>query len=183
MTITYPHNIENCVGEKIIFQSVEQHPEGEKVFAENFVTPGSGPVMHTHWLQDEVFTVKKGRLGYQVMGEPEKFAGEGETIVFKKGVAHRFWNDGKEILHCTGYVQPAHSFVFFLSALFAAQNKSGKGQPEMFDGAYLMTRYASEFDLPEIPKFVKKTIIPLTYFVGKILGKYKHFENAPEPVK
>jgi hypothetical protein len=31
-----------------------------------------------------------------------------------------------------------------------------------------MTRYASEYDIPGIPKFVKKTIIPLTYFVGKI---------------
>jgi hypothetical protein len=46
-----------------------------------------------------------------------------------------------------------------------------------------MKRYASEYDLPEIPKFVKKVIIPATYFVGKLLGKYKHFEGAPEAVK
>ena len=56
-------------------------------------------------------------------------------------------------------------------------------QPEQFDGAYLLKRYASEYDIPGIPRLVKKTVIPLTYFIGKLLGKYKHFKNAPEPVK
>jgi len=46
-----------------------------------------------------------------------------------------------------------------------------------------MKRYSSEYDIPEIPKFVKKFIIPVTYYIGKILGKYEHFKNAPEPVR
>lgn len=183
MDITYPYTIENCIGEKLIFHKVQQEPDGEKVIVENFVTPGSGPVMHTHWLQDEELTVVKGRLGYQVSGPPEQFAHVGETVLFKRGTPHRFWNDGQEILHCKGWIKPANSVVFFLSALYAAQNKSGKSQPETFDGAYLLNRYSTEFDIPEIPKFVKKTIIPITHFVGKLLGKYKHFKNAPDPVK
>ena len=70
--------------------------------------------------------------------------------------------------------------MFFLSALYDAQKRSGKGQPETFDGAYLMTRYASEYDIPVIPKFVKKVIMPMTYSIGKVLGKYKKFKDAPE---
>jgi quercetin dioxygenase-like cupin family protein len=183
MNITYPHIIENCLGEKLVFESLQQEPGGDRLVGENFVSPGNGPVMHTHWLQDESLTVVKGKIGYQVKGQPEQFAGEGETIFFERGVAHRFWNAGEDVLHCRAWVKPANTFVFFITSIFAAQNKSGKAQPEMFDAAYLLTRYRSEYDMNEIPAFVKKLIIPLTYFTGKILGKYKHFKNAPEPVK
>ncbi len=183
MKITYPHVIENCIGEKIIFNQLIKEPDGERLLGEAYVTPGNGPVMHTHWLQDESLTVLKGRVGYQVAGEPEQFAIEGETVLFKRGVAHRFWNAGQEILHCKASVKPAHTFAFFITSVFAAQNKSGNAQPERFDAAYLLKRYSAEYDMTDIPKFVKRIIIPLTYYTGKILGKYKHFKDAPEPIR
>jgi quercetin dioxygenase-like cupin family protein len=182
MKINYPHTIENCTGEKIIFHRVEKDPDGDRVIVENFVAPGHGPLMHTHFLQDEALTVVKGKIGYQVLGQEEHYAGEGETILFKRGVPHRFWNAGPEILSCTGWIKPANTIVFFLSAIYAAQNKSGKAQPEAFDSAYLLTRYAKEYDIQGIPKFVRKIIIPITYIIGRILGKYKHFKDAPAPV-
>lgn len=183
MRITYPHTIENCLGEKIIFHSINHEPGGDKVIVENFVKPGCGPVMHTHLLQDECLTVVKGRIGYQVPGGEERFAREGDTLFFERGTPHRFWNAGNDILNCKGWIKPANSIVFFLTALYDAQNKSGNAQPEKFDAAYLMTRYKNEYDIPGIPGFVKKIIIPITYRVGQLLGKYKKFEDAPEPVK
>src|SRR5262245_47824695 len=183
MKITYPHTIQNCLGEKIIFHSVQHEPDGDRVIVENFVTPGHGPVMHTHFLQDESLTVVKGKIGYEISGQEKKYAGPGETVVFKRGTPHRFWNAGDDMLNCVGWVKPANTIVFFLSALYDAQNSSGKAQPEQFDGAYLMTRYAKEYDIPQIPIFVKKTVIPATYLLGKMLGKYKKFEDAPEPVE
>ena len=182
MKIVYPHVIENCIGEKLIFKELLKEPNGDRLIVENYVTPNNGPLMHTHWLQDESLTVVNGKIGYQVQGQPEQYAGEGETVLFKRGVAHRFWNAGQEVLHCKGWLKPANTIVFFLSSVYAAQNKSGKAEPEAFDGAYLLTRYSAEYDLPEIPPFVKKIIIPITYFVGRVLGKYKHFRDAPEPV-
>ena len=182
MKIIYPHIIENCIGEKLIFKELQKEPDGDRLIVENYVTPTNGPLMHVHWLQDESMTVVNGKIGYQVQGQPEQFAGEGETVLFKRGVAHRFWNAGEEVLHCKGWLKPANTIVFFLSSIYAAQNKSGKSEPEVFDGAYLLTRYSSEYDLPEIPPFVKKIIIPITYFIGRVLGKYKHFRDAPEPV-
>ncbi|HEY0676880.1 MAG TPA: cupin domain-containing protein [Chitinophagaceae bacterium] len=183
MNVNFPYTIDNGLGETLVFVKKEIEPDGDRLIVENFVNPGIGPLMHTHWMQDEQLTVVKGRIGYQVLGQPEQFAGEGESVLFKRGVPHRFWNAGNEVLHCKGWVKPANTLIFFLSSIFAAQKKSGKPEPEVFDGAYLITRYKSEYDLPELPKFVKKVIIPATYAVGKVLGKYKHFKNAPEPVK
>jgi quercetin dioxygenase-like cupin family protein len=183
MRITYPHTIENCIGEKLIFQKLQKEPDGDRIIVENYVTPGNGPVMHTHLLQDEALTVIKGRLAYEVQGQPVKYASRGETVSFKRGTPHRFWNDGQDTLHCIGWIKPANTIAFFLTALYAAQNKSGKAQPEQFDGAYLIKRYSSEYDIPGIPKFVKKIIVPVTYYIGKLLGKYKHFKNAPAPLK
>lgn len=183
MKIQYPHTIENGHGEKLVIQSIEHEPDGDLVPGENWVQPGSGPPMHVHFLQDEGFTVVSGKIGYQMLGGPEQFAGPGETAVFKRGVPHRFWNAGDEVLHCTAWVKPADNFVYFLSAIFEAQKKSGKPQPDIFDAAFLLTRYKSEYDMLEIPGFVKKVVFPVVVFLGKLLGKYKHFADAPEPVK
>ena len=183
MNYKLPHTIKNCIGETLIFKEVVHEVDGDKLLVENYVVPGSGPVMHTHLLQDEALTVLEGRIGYQIKGGPEQFAGVGETIVFERGTPHRFWNAGDEVLHCKGWVKPMNTIVFFLSSVYAAQNKTGTAIPEKFDGAYLIKRYASEYDMADMPSFVKKIVIPITYYVGKLLGKYKHFHNAPEPVK
>ena len=183
MKTTYPLTIENCVGEKLVFKELLEEPDGDRLLVENFVAPGCGPVMHTHLQQDESLTVVKGKIGYQVQGEPARYAGEGATILFKRGVPHRFWNEGTETLNCEGWIKPANTVVFFLSSVYAAQNKTGTSRPETFDSAYLFTHYSTEFDLPEIPFFVKKIVIPATYFIGKLLGKYRHFKTAPDAVQ
>ena len=183
MTYSFPHTIENPSGERITFQRIETLPEGDRLVVESFCKPGSGPIMHTHFKQDEGLTVVSGKMGYQVLGSAPRYALPGESVAFKRGVAHRFWAEGETPLHCTGWIAPVNTIVFFLSAVYAAQRKSGSEQPERFDAAYLLTRYASEYDLVGIPLFVKKVILPLTYQVGKLLKKYKHFENAPAPLK
>lgn len=183
MTIHYPHTIQNCLGEKLTFLGVEPGPEGDKVLVENWVNPQSGPPMHTHYKQDEELTVVAGKLAYQILGQQPQYATAGQSILFKRGIPHKFWNAGDEPLICRGWVQPANSIVYYLSAIYAAQNKSGQAQPEAFDAAYLMTRYAQEYDMPELPLFVKKVVIPITYWIGRLLGKYKHFADAPAPLK
>jgi quercetin dioxygenase-like cupin family protein len=171
------------MGEKLIFKELHKEPGGDRLLVENYVIPGSGPVMHTHLLQDESLTVIKGKIGYQVYDQPAQYASEGENVLFKRGVPHRFWNAGPEVLHCKGWVKPANTIALYLSSIFSAQNKSGKVKPEPFDGAYLIKRYSTEYYLPGLSFFVKKIIIPITYYTGRILGKYKHFKDAPVPVK
>jgi mannose-6-phosphate isomerase-like protein (cupin superfamily) len=183
MQYKLPHTIQNCLGEKIIFERIEETPDGDRLTGQAFCQPGSGPIMHTHFKQVEGMQVISGKMGYQVLGEEPKFVGPGESVEFGMGVPHRFWAEGDVPLHCNAWLYPVNTFVFFLSSIFAAQNKAGSDRPEMFDAAYLTTRYASEYELVGIPVFVKKVIIPVTYFLGKILGRYKHFKGAPQPIK
>lgn len=177
----FPITITNGQGEQLTFTGLVQEEGGEKLIGHNQVMPGSGPPMHVHWLQDEGFTVMKGRIGYQLEGEEERFAGPGESVVFKKGIAHRFWNAGADILECQAWVMPAHNFVFYLSSVFEAQQKAGSARPDLFDMAFLLRRYRSEFDMTGLPFFVKKIMVPLAYITGKWLGRHRKFRDAPAP--
>lgn len=182
MEIMLPVTIDNGHGETINFNQLIHEPDGDTIIGVNAVMPNAGPPMHVHWLQDEGFTVIKGKIGYQVQGGPEQFAGEGESVVFKKGVPHRFWNAGTEILQCRGWLKPANNVVFYLSSVFESQSKRKDGNPGLFDIAFLLRRYRSEFDVMEIPLFVKKLILPLVFLWGKITGKYRKYRNAPKPI-
>ena len=183
MNIIYPHVIENGSGEVLTFTELIREADGDKLVGENQVQPNSGPPMHVHWLQDEGFTVIKGTMGFQVLGGPKQYATAGDSFVFKRGVPHRFWNAGDELLHCRAWVKPAHNFVYFLSAIFAAQRKSGSPRPSLFEMAFLLRRYRSEFDMPALPVLVKRVVLPLAFYTGKLLGRHKVFRDAPEPVK
>jgi uncharacterized cupin superfamily protein len=180
---TYPHVIESPFGEKLIFKTIETVNGEKRAIVDNEVQPGSGPPFHVHFKQDEFLNVTSGKMGYQVEGEEEKFLGPGESILFKRGQMHRFWNAGETVLKCTGWVQPANSFDYFITGIYESMNKAGKAEGDPFDSAFLMTRYKSEYDLKEIPGFVKSVIFPITVAIGKLLGKYKHFEDAPPPLR
>lgn len=72
---------------------------------------------------------------------------------------------------------------YFLTEIYKSTKANGGKRPGSFDGAYLATRYKSEFDMAEIPGFVKKFIFPATVFFGKLSGKHRKFRGAPEPVR
>ncbi len=178
MQYQFPHTIQNKHGEKLTFLRME----GQRVIVENFVQPNAGPPMHVHFFQDECLTVVKGKIGYQIQGQAPQFAGPGDSVLFKRGVPHRFWNASDDVLHCEGWVDPVENFIFFLTNIYVAIDQGKGNQPEIFDSSYLNWRYRREFDMTEIPRFVKTVIMPVTYFVGRLLGKYEKFKNAPQPL-
>jgi quercetin dioxygenase-like cupin family protein len=178
---SFPYAIENCIGERLIFLGIVRDNRGERIEVENFVQPGCGPAMHVHHRQDEALTVIDGRIGYQVLGGEEKFAGPGETVSFSRGTPHRFWNAGKEVLHCKGYITPPDSVVYFLTRLYQSVNENG-GRPGAFDSAWLLRKYRTEFDVYGIPGFVRNVIFPLALWFGLISGKAKKFADAPDAV-
>ncbi|NND05286.1 MAG: cupin domain-containing protein [Saprospiraceae bacterium] len=177
-----PHRIEND-GEVLIFEAIKEENGEQKMLVRNHIKPRKGPPFHVHFKQEEFLQVKSGKMGYQIHGEAAQVIGEGESILFKRNEMHRFWNAGDGPLECSGWVKPANSLDYFLTGIYNSMNKAGDPKGDPFDSAYLLTRYQSEYDLLDIPPFVKKVIMPITVIVGKLLGKYNHFQDAPEPLK
>lgn len=176
-------DIENGAGERITFLRSVPGPAGDRLEVENVVKPGAGPPMHVHHYQEQALTVQQGRIGYQRPGEPARFGGPGETVAFKPGEAHRFWNAGEGDLRCTGHIEPADNIEYFLTELFESTKQSGGVRPDPFDAAFLTRRYRSEFAMVEIPAVVQRFVFPLLVAVGRLLGRYARYADAPEPVR
>src|SRR5688572_21771668 len=179
---TYPHSIENGAGERLTFLRRVPGPAGDRLEGETVVTSGAGPPMHVHHYQEEGFTVQQGRIGYQRPGAPAQFAGPGETVVFKAGEPHRFWNAGETELRCTAHVEPADNVEYLLTEIFASTKRNGGTRPHPFDAAFLMTRYRSEFAMLEIPATVQRFVFPVLLALGRLLGRYERYADAPEPI-
>ena len=107
--------------------------------------------MHVHYLQEEAARVVRGKLGYQVLGGEPQFAGPGELVVWPAGTAHKWWNAGNDELHMSGWCSPPDNVEFYLSTLFASTKANGGLRPGLFDAAFLMTRYRTEFAMLELP--------------------------------
>src|SRR5688572_19035284 len=129
----YPYTIDNGNGELLTFIGITQGPDGARVDAEGIAQPGAGAPMHVHHLQEEAGRVITGRLGYQVLGEEEKFAGPGELVVWPAGTPHKWWNAGDTALRTSGWCKPPDNAEFFLSALFESTKSNGGKRPAMFD--------------------------------------------------
>jgi quercetin dioxygenase-like cupin family protein len=181
-TFTHPHTIDSGGGERLTFVRHLQDSTRDRLEVENVVAPGSGPPMHVHHHQEEALTVEQGRVGYQRLGEEAQFAGPGDTVVFKAGEVHRFWNAGDDDLRCTGYIEPADNIEYFLTAIYESQRENGGHRPDAFEAAFLARHFRSEFGIAEIPAPVQRYVLPVQVLVGRLLGKYKKYADAPEPV-
>jgi quercetin dioxygenase-like cupin family protein len=182
MRYNYPHTIDNGGGERLTFINHIKDESGDYLEVENIVQPMAGPPMHVHFKQEETITIVKGRLAALVPGKEPQYFVAGATVSFKPGEIHKFWNAGTEPLIGKGFIKPAHNIEYFLTQIYASTKANGGTRPATFDVAYLLNRYKSEFDMVELPSFVKKVILPLTLFFGKLQGKHKKFKDAPEPV-
>lgn len=180
---TYPHTIDNGAGERITFLRRVPGPDGDRLEVENVVASGVGPPMHVHHYQAEALTVQEGRIGWERPGQPPRFAGPGETVVFPAGDPHRFWNAGSGELRCTGYIEPADNIEYFLGEIFASARRNGGVRPDPLDAAYLARRYRSEYALLDVPALVQRVVFPVVVAVGTLLGRYRRYAGAPEPVR
>jgi hypothetical protein len=104
-------------------------------------------------------------------------------VTFRPGESHKFWNAGQDQLRCAGYIEPPDSIEYFLTELYASTKRNGGKRPDAFDAAYLVRRFRPEFTLEEIPPLVQCMVFPIQIALGRLLGKYKQYEDAPEPIR
>jgi len=179
----YPHTIQNKYGEKLTFLRLVNDPAGDWLETEASASPGAGPITHVHWKQEESLTVVSGKMATQIPGEAPIYYGPGETVTFNRGTWHRFWNPGEEVLQLKGWVKPANNVEYFLTEMYKAIDAGKDGRPEINATTFLMMHYRSEFGAYDIPGFVKKVIMPMKYYMGKLSGGFKQFKDAPLPLK
>ena len=179
---TYPYTMENGAGEQITFIGIVHDADGDRIVGEGRAQPGAGPPMHVHYLEEEGFTVKAGTIGYQILGQEPRYANQGETVAFAPGIGHRWWNAGTTEVRFAGWAKPPNNHEYILAAIFASMKRNGGKRPSVFDTAFLLRRYRTESGMFNIPIFVLKVIFPIVALVGKMLGKYEHFTDAPEPL-
>jgi hypothetical protein len=98
-------------------------------------------------------------------------------------VPHRWWNPDGAPLRCHGYVEPADNIEYFLGAIFDAQQRAGGPRPVMWDVAFLTRRYRSEVAMLEIPALVQRIVFPVIVAVGRLLGRYARYADAPAPIR
>ena len=178
-----PRTIENGAGERLTFLGVRSDEQGEYAEVRNEVSPGAGPPMHVHYLQEEALTVERGTMGWQRQGQEQQLAQAGETATFAPGEMHRFWNAGDDELVCSGYARPPGNIEYFLTQVYASMRANGKPRPRLFDAAYLLTRYRSEFGMAEPPRPVQRVLFPIVVAVGRLFGLHRRFAEAPEPLR
>lgn len=179
----FPFTIDSGHGEQLTFMQLVTINGEERIEGISRCMPGAGPPFHTHLRQDEGFTVTKGTMAIQVKGGEIRYLSAGQSAVFKRGEPHRFWNSGKDELVFNGWVQPAENFIFFLSTLYESRSKSPKGIPNLFDIAFLLTKYKNEYAMTDLNILIRKIMIPGAYRIGKLTGKHSKFSDSPEPFR
>jgi quercetin dioxygenase-like cupin family protein len=100
--------IENPVTrERLTFLATRRETSGEFLRFEHIFAPGGFvPAAHFHPQQEERFEVLSGSPRFR-LGEEERAARPGETLVVPPGVPHTWWNAGEDETRVIVEVRPA----------------------------------------------------------------------------
>ncbi len=134
-----------------------------------------GPPLHIHFLEDEGGTVRKGVLFAIVDGKHVE-ARVGETVHLPRGLPHRWWNGGNEVLEFDGAARPAADIDKYLQAAFEIANASPPARPSLFYMAHLALRHRRTQRVLIIPPAVQAVLFPVVVALGTVLGKYRGTE-------
>ena len=85
-------------------------------------------------------------------------------------------------LRCAARVEPPGNVEYFLTEIFDSAKRNG-GRPSLFDMAFLASHYRSEYRMLAVPDPVQRTLFPVVVTIGRLLGKYERYADAPEPVQ
>jgi mannose-6-phosphate isomerase-like protein (cupin superfamily) len=172
----------NKNGETLMITKSSLESNGQVTEFEGIDEPGIGPPMHVHFKQEELVRVTRGKMRVKTLTKEFSLA-EGQEYVFEPGEAHQFWNEGDQPLHYSGHVKPSNNYEYFIRSVYRSANEAGDDKPGPFDAAFLLTKYKSEMDMLVIPRPVKMIVFPILLVMGKLLGKFKKYADAPPAIK
>lgn len=169
-------------GEVLLMRRIRD-AQGQIVLAlDGTLPPGTnGPPLHVHFHEDERGIVKAGTLGAQV-GKEKIVVPTGGTAILPKGVLHRWWNAGDDVLEFSGHAVPAVDLDRYLQAVFAVLNAGSKNRPPIFYLAHVLWRHRDTQLLSIPPPAIQRFVLPVLLIIGRILGKYRgsDWPGSPE---
>lgn len=169
----------NKNGEVLIITRSGNDTNGEITEFEGMDEPGIGPPMHVHFIQEEKIKLLKGKMRAKTPKKEFDLV-MGQEYIFEPGVPHQFWNTGDEQNHYSGYLKPSCNWEYIIENVYQSANSANDVKPSPFDAAFLLTKYKTEIDLLIIPTPVKKLVFPVLLAIGKLTGKFKKFNDAPD---
>ena len=102
----------NIVGEETVVKVSPADSDGQMAFFHLTVPPMSGPPLHVHSREDELFYVLEGELVFELDGE--RFtAVAGSTVYLHRGVVHRYQNFTNETARLLIVTTPGTFCDFF----------------------------------------------------------------------
>jgi len=148
-------------------------PAGPALELRGTLPPGrEGPPLHIHYHEDEEGTVTAGTLAYELAGR-RGVAKTGEKVVLPKGVPHRWWNGGDQMLGFEGRVQPAGDLDRYLQAVFEVVNAGPPNRPSLFYLAHVALRHRRNQQLMVPPPPVQAVLFRVLVALGTLLGCYR----------
>ena len=131
-----------------------------------------GPPMHIHFFEDEEGRVTAGTLSAIVDGQRID-VGVGESAAFPRGVPHRWWNEGEEILEFEGWARPVFDLDHYLQAMFEVINAGPPGRPSLFYMSRVALRHRRTQAVLFMPRSVQAAFFRILVVVGSVLGRYR----------
>jgi quercetin dioxygenase-like cupin family protein len=81
----------NIVGEETLVKVSAQDSDGTLAFFHLVAPPMSGPPLHVHTREDELFYILEGELVFELDGERHTVRA-GDTVYLRRGVVHAYQN-------------------------------------------------------------------------------------------
>lgn len=99
-------------GDRYVVKVQSSETAGHMSVHEVIVGPGSGPPLHVHQREDEVFVIMEGQCAFWADGQIID-ARPGDTVFAPRKVPHTFKNPGTGVLRMTVMVSPGTLDGFF----------------------------------------------------------------------
>lgn len=159
-------------GERLALRRVRQ---GDEVWLElkgTLPPHREGPPLHIHLAEHEDGHVESGTLSAVVDGR-RITVGQGGPVVLPLGSAHRWWNDGDDLLEFHGQLHPVVDFDRYVQAVFQVMNAGPKGRPPVFYMAHVALRHRRTQAVLLMPRPIQAVLFRAVVFVGTVLGRYR----------
>src|SRR5579875_1753145 len=175
-------------GERGVIRVPPVESNGYRLVADVYVRPG-GAVSgeHVHPSYTETYTMVRGGLAVR-RGGHETDLRPGMRMEIPAGMAHDFWNAGRDEGRFVLEVQPTGRFLLMIRNLFmlAQDGKTdAKGMPGLLQGVALGREFADTCRFTSPPPFVQRVMFgllgPLARLAGR-RGSYPEYEQRVLPV-